>query len=211
MNDLLLVLVILTNLRLLASSRLGSCITWAAWQGILLGVLTISAAWPHPPLQTWVLAVIAASLKGLVFPWLLFRTLRRVQVRREIEPYLGFNLSLGIGLLLLCVAFGLARRLPVPEGLGSAFWMPAAFFSLLAGLLLIVARKTAIMQVIGYLVLENGIFAYGAGAARHAPLVLELGILLDLFVAVFVMGIALFHIARDFDHISVDRLVSLKE
>jgi hydrogenase-4 component E len=211
MNDLLLILVILSNLRLLASSRLGACIKWAAWQGILLGLLTITAAWPHPPIQTWVLAIVAASLKGLAFPWLLFRTLRRVQVRREIEPYIGFNLSLGIGLVLLLIAFSLARRLPLPEGLDSEFWIPAAFFSLLTGLLLIVARKTAVMQVIGYLILENGIFAYGAGAARHAPLLLEMGILLDLFVAVFVMGIALFHIARDFDHINVDRLVSLKE
>lgn len=211
MTDLLLILVILTNLRLLASSRLGACITWTAWQGIILGVLTITAAWPHPPVETWALAVIAASLKGLVFPWLLFRTLRLVQVRREVEPYIGFNLSLGIGLVLLFIAFWLARRLPLPAGLDSPYWMPAAFFSLLAGMLLIVARKTAVMQVIGYLVLENGIFAYGAGAARHAPLLLELGILLDLFVAVFVMGIALFHIARDFDHINVDRLVSLKE
>jgi len=211
MNDLLLILVILSNLRLLASSRLGACIKWAAWQGILLGLLTITAAWPHPPIQTWVLAIVATSLKGLAFPWLLFRTLRRVQVRREIEPYIGFNLSLGIGLVLLLIAFSLARRLPLPEGLDSEFWIPAAFFSLLTGLLLIVARKTAVMQVIGYLVLENGIFAYGAGAARHAPLLLEMGILLDLFVAVFVMGIALFHIARDFDHINVDRLVSLKE
>ena len=209
--DLLLMLVILTNLRLLASSRLGACIWWTAGQGFVLGWLTIAAAWPHPAVETWGLGVLAAGLKGIVFPWLLFRTLRLVDVRREVEPYVGFNVSLGMGLAMLFAAFALARRLPLPAGLESTLWMPAAFFSLFAGLFLIVARKTAVMQVIGYLVLENGIFAFGAAGVRHEPLLLELGILLDLFVAVFVMGIAVFHIARDFDHINVDRLTSLRE
>ena len=209
--DLLLMLVILTNLRLLAASRLGASIRWAAVQGFVLGWLTIAAAWPNPPAETWGLGVLAAALKGAVFPWLLFRTLRLVDARREIEPYVGFNTSLGIGLVMLFAAFALARRLPLPSSVDSALWMPAAFVSLFAGLFLIVARKTAVMQVIGYLVLENGIFAFGAAGVRHEPLLLELGILLDLFVAVFVMGIAVFHIARDFDHINVDRLTSLRE
>lgn len=207
----LLILVWLTNLRLLASSRLGACVWWAAAQGLLLGVLAALATWPVVAPASLGLGLLTAALKGGVFPWLLFRALRIAGVRREVEPYVGFNLSLAIGLLLLGLAFALSRRLPLPPTLLSPFWIPAALFSLFSGLFLIVARKTAIMQVIGYLVLENGIFAFGAGVACHEPLLVELGVLLDLFVAVFVMGIAVFHIARDFDHINVDELDALKD
>ena len=209
--DLLLMLVILTNLRLLASSRLGACIWWAAGQGFVLGWLTIAAAWPHPAVETWGLGVLAAGLKGIVFPWLLFRTLRLVDVRREVEPYVGFNVSLGMGLAMLFAAFALARRLPLPAGLESTLWMPAAFFSLFAGLFLIVARKTAVMQVIGYLVLENGIFIFGLLLVEAMPLVVEMGMLLDLFVAIFVICIIVNQINQAFASMDTRRLVSLKE
>ena len=79
------------------------------------------------------------------------------------------------------------------------------------GLFLIVSRKTALMQVVGYLVLENGIYIFGMALAQEEPLLVEMGILLDVFVAVFVMGIAIFHISREFDHIDVDQLTSLKD
>jgi hydrogenase-4 component E len=89
--------------------------------------------------------------------------------------------------------------------------VPVALFSIFVGLFLIVARRKAITQVLGYLVLENGIYAFGLGAVHDASMLVELGILLDLVVAVFVMGIAIFHIARDFDHIDTDRLMRLKD
>lgn len=89
--------------------------------------------------------------------------------------------------------------------------IPVAFFTILVGLFGIVTRRKAVSQVLGYLVLENGIFAFGAVALRKAQLLVEMGILLDVFVAVFVMGIAIFRINREFDHIDADRLASLKE
>ena len=89
--------------------------------------------------------------------------------------------------------------------------LPVALATILTGLLLIVSRRTALSQVIGYLVLENGILAFGAGLALEEPLIVELGVLLDVFVAVFVMGIAIFHISREFDHIDVDQLTLLKD
>jgi hydrogenase-4 component E len=89
--------------------------------------------------------------------------------------------------------------------------VPVAFFTILVGLFGIVARRKAVTQVLGYLVLENGIFAFGAVALRKAQFLVEMGILLDVFVAVFVMGIAIFRINHEFDHIDADRLAQLKE
>ena len=84
-------------------------------------------------------------------------------------------------------------------------------FTMITGLFLIVSRRQALTQVIGYLALENGVFAFGLGLVREAPVIVEMGILLDIFVAVFVMGITIFHISREFDHIDTDRLSMLKE
>jgi hydrogenase-4 component E len=70
------------------------------------------------------------------------------------------------------------------------------------------SRSKAITQVLGYLTLENGVYAFGATVAFGMPILVELGILLDVFVGVFVMGIAIFHISRQFDHIDTDQFVS---
>lgn len=90
-------------------------------------------------------------------------------------------------------------------------WVVAvAMFSILTGLFLIVARKRAIHQVLGFLVMENGIYIFGIGAIPGIPLLVELGLLLDIFVAVFVMGIAVYHINREFDHMETDKLDVLR-
>jgi hydrogenase-4 component E len=89
--------------------------------------------------------------------------------------------------------------------------VPAAFFSILSGLFLIISRRTALSQVIGYLVLENGIYTFGISLVQEEEFLVELGVLLDVLVGVFVMGITLFHISREFDHIDVDRLSALKD
>jgi hydrogenase-4 component E len=80
----------------------------------------------------------------------------------------------------------------------------------MSGLFLIIARKKALTQILGYLVLENGIYTFGAALTEHQPVLIELGILLDIFAAVLVMGIAIFHINREFDHIDTDKLSGLR-
>jgi hydrogenase-4 component E len=89
--------------------------------------------------------------------------------------------------------------------------LPAAFFAILCGFFVTIARRKALTQILGYLALENGIFAFGAAALSEHPVMLEMGILLDVFVAVFIMGVAIFHINREFDHIDADRLASLRD
>jgi hydrogenase-4 component E len=99
----------------------------------------------------------------------------------------------------------------MPETLASSWLAPVAIFSIFAGLFLIVSRKRALSQVLGFLVLENGVYAFGVGLAPQSSLLVEAGVLLDVFVAVFVMGITIFHINREFDHINTDQMSQLKD
>ena len=210
-TNVILVLVVLTNLKLLGSSRVGSSIRVVAAQGVVLGLLPILA---HAHEISWRyagLAVGTVALKGIVFPWFLFRAVREAEVAREIEPFVGYVASLLAGVSILAVSFWMCTRLPMPEAIASAWLAPVAIFSIFAGLFLIVSRKRAVSQVLGFLVLENGVYTFGVGVAPQASLLGEAGVLLDVFVAVFVMGITIFHINREFDHIDTDRLSSLKD
>ena len=210
MTDLILVLVMLTNLKLLGSSRLGASIRVVAAQGVMLGLLPVLAHVHELSLHFAALAVVTVALKGVVFPWLLFRALREAEVTREVEPYVGYITSILVGLAALASSFWLGGRLPVSTVEPTSLLVPSALFSILAGLFLIVARKRAVNQVLGFLVLENGIYTFGVGIVVETPFLVELGVLLDAFVAVFVMGIAVYHINREFDHIEVNRLDQLK-
>jgi hydrogenase-4 component E len=210
-TDLNLVLVMLANLALLGSSRLAACIQLSAAQGILLSLLPLQVA-PHGlDARLMIFAFTILVLKGLVFPALLMRTLRTADVRHEIVPVVGYVASLVFGVLVLCFSFWISSRLILPQPAPSPLVLPLALSTILIGLFLIISRRTALMQVVGYLVLENGIYIFGVALAQEEPFLVEMGVLLDVFVAVFVMGIAIFHISREFDHIDVDQLTSLKD
>ncbi len=207
-TETLLVLVLLGNLALLGSGRLAAAIRMVALQGAALSLLPLLVhGMGTRPLLT---AVGSLALKGVGFPWMLSRALETTQARREIEPYVGPTVSLLSGVLGLAAAFWVGSRLPLPASV-STLVVPTALATLMTGLFLIVSRRQAITQVLGYLVFENGIYVFGVALVREEPLLVEMGILLDLFVAVFVMGIVIFHIQKEFDHIDADRMTSLKD
>ena len=210
-TDSVLIFFALTSLLLLGSSRLVGCIRIVALQGILLGLLTLLAHRHELSLRPLLLAAAIIGLKGVVFPWLLARVLRDASVRREVEPFVSYTVSLLIGTLALALSLWLSQRLPLPTPPIASLLVPVALFTTLAGLFVIVSRRTALTQVLGYLILENGIYAFGVGLVQGTPMVVELGVLLDVFVAVFVMGIALFHINREFDHVDANRLAALRD
>jgi hydrogenase-4 component E len=206
-----LVLLALTSLLLLGSSRLVACIRLVAFQGVLLGGLTLAAHAHELSLHTVLLAAGVTLLKGVGFPWILARLLREVGVRREVEPFVSYNASLLVGTVALAGSLVLSARLPLPAPPISILVVPVSLFVTLAGLFLIISRRKALTQVLGYIVLENGIYVFGVGLVAGTPAVLEMGVLLDVFVAVFVMGIAIFHISREFDHIDADQLTALRD
>jgi len=209
--DLLMVLLLFTNLRLLGMSRLGGSIRTVAGQGVLLGVVALLAHADHLTGRVLLIGLAGMTLKGIVFPVLLFRALRGAKVRREVEPFVGYTASVLVGAGAFVVSLLVAGRLPLPDAGISGLLVPTALCTLFVGLFLIVSRKKALTQALGYLVFENGIYAFGVSVAFRAPLLVEMGVLLDIFVAVFVMGITIFQISREFDSIDTTRLATLKE
>jgi len=206
--SLLIFLLVLTNLTLLGSSRLAFCIRTVALQGVVLGLITLVGLQPLT-IQHLILSLTAVVMKGGVFPWLLFRSLRVARIKREVEPFIGFSVSLSIGFFALIGSVILASRLPF-TGDDSRLIVALALFTMVTGLLLLVSRRKALSMVLGYLVLENGIYGLGIVVADHIPMVVEFGVLLDVWAAVFGMGIAMYQINREFDHTDVDRLRELK-
>ncbi len=213
-SDVFFVLLILTNFLLLGSSRLGVYIRLSAFQGIALGVLPVATHLDASPQRIALLAglgLFTAALKGVIFPLLLIRAMRMANVRRELEPFVGYTSSMVLGLAALIASVRLGQRLPAPGPSFSSLAVPVAIFTLLVGLFLIVSRRKALTQVLGYLVLENGIFALGVTLVAEVSILVELGVLLDIFVAVFVMQIAVYHISHEFDSTDVNRLATLKD
>jgi len=207
----IMVFLVLTNLAFLASSRLSACIRIVAVQGVVMGFVPLLTGNGQFGPAGFLFAGLTMVLKGLVFPWLLLRALRVAGVRREVEVFVSYPVSVLAGILILLGAFALSSRLPAPRPEVSPLLVSVALATMFSGLFIIVSRVKAITQVLGYLVLENGIGAFGAALLLEEPLLVNLGILLDVFVAVFVMGIAIFHISREFDHMDTHELTSLSD
>lgn len=205
-----IVLFMITSMFLLSTSRLGALIKIVGAQGLLLGILPFFTGEPIASIHTWILALLGIVVKGILIPVFLSRAMRGVAVNREMEPYVGYTMSIVVGVLAIIVSY-YAYRLIAFHPLFSSPLIPASMTLALCGLFLITARKQALTQIIGYLVFENGIYLFGVSISVRSPLLVELGILLDVLVGVFVMGIVIYHINREFDSISTQELGTLRE
>lgn len=211
LSQLLLTFIVFLSLYLLGSSSLTGCVKIMALQGMCLGLLPLTIHEQGFQPRAVVLAVGMFLLKGLVIPRMLLYAIREVKIRREMEPLIGYTSSLLLGALLIGVSFVIAERLPVPAGLRTSLLVPVSLAVMMMGMLMMIGRIKALTQVIGYLVFENGIYLFGLSISYEIPWLIELGVLLDVFVAVFVMGILINHIARAFDSISTEKLTSLSD
>jgi hydrogenase-4 component E len=197
------------NLLALASGRLPSLIRVAAIQGVVLGLLPLLME-----KVDWLVVLVAlcsTALKGFVIPGLLRRAMRTANIDRDLDPLIGFIPSLILGAAGTIAAVALARMLPLlPEHRGLLL-VPGSLASIITGFVLLTSRSKAISQVCGYLILDNGIYLFGLLLIHTVPFMVEAGILLDLTVAVFVIGIIVDRIQRAFDSLDTRILTTLRE
>jgi hydrogenase-4 component E len=208
--NLLIGLAMGLSLLALASSRLPSVIRAAAFQGMILGILPLLLEEKF----RWLVIVVAIgtiTVKGFIIPNLLRRALRAANIDREVEPLLGFVPSLLLGAAATLGAAALGSKLPLLPEHAKTLLVPGSFATVVCGFILLMARTKAISQVCGYLILENGIYLSGLLLINSTPLLVEAGILLDLTVAVFVIGIIVDRIQREFDTLDTRKLTSLRE
>lgn len=208
--DPILMLVLLLNFFVLGTSRLHAVINAAALQGAVLGLLALLV---HG-FNGWLpLAVGCATvlIKGFTIPAMLRRAMREASIRREVDPFIDFIPSLLACAVGTGFAVVFAHTLPLaPQHVGSLL-VPASLATVLTGFLVLSTRRKAITQVAGYLILENGVFIMGLGLLDAIPFLVEAGVLLDLFVGIFVMGIIIYRINKEFASLDTARLSSLKE
>ena len=208
--DPLLIAALVLNFVALGVSRIRAVINAVALQGLLLGTLPLFV---HPGIgvRGTLLVVAIVGLKGLVIPAFLVRAMREANIQHEVAPVVGFMSSLLLGAVGTGLAIVFSYTLPLAEAHTDLLVVPASLATVWTGFLLLTTRKKAIMQVLGFLILENGIYLFGLLLLEAMPFLVEVGVVLDLFTGVFVMGIIIHHISREFASISTEHLTKLKE
>lgn len=208
--DRLMLVLILSDLAFLGVSRFAAALSLLALQGALLGALALAAHGSASTERMVLLALIGLILRGVLFPWLLRRTARRAEIVEERNPLVGFAPSLLAGLVLLGTAMTLGARLPLRTSPMLGLVVPASLFTVFTGVFLVVARRKALSQCLGYLILDNGIYGFGVATVGNIPALVELGTLLDALVAVLVMTVAMYRLREEFDHMNTDQLDTLR-
>jgi hydrogenase-4 component E len=208
--DLLLIMSLTLNFVALGVSRIRAVINAVAAQGILLGVLALLI---HPDLgpRGVLLVILTIGLKGVAIPKFLVHAMREANIQHEVKPVVGYMSSLLLGAVGTGLAMVFSYTLPLAVEHQHSLLVPASLSTVWTGFLMLTTRRKAIMQVLGYLLLENGIFLFGLLLLEAMPFLVEAGVLLDLFTGVFVMGIIIHHISREFTSISTEYLAELKD
>jgi hydrogenase-4 component E len=203
-------LVLIFGLILLWRRSVAAYITAFRWQSLVLSALTaIVAYFGDDPELYWVAGVLV-GLKVLIIPRLLRRMQRRFAPERELTPYVNTATSLVIAGLLVLFAYAITRPLVALSQLPTRAGMPLAMGLVLVSLFVVISRKKALTQVVGFLMLENGIALLAVLGTYGIPLIVELGVFLDLLMAFLVMQIFIYQIHETFESIDVEQLNRLR-
>jgi len=208
--DPLLIVALALNFVALGVSRIRGVINAVALQGMLLGICPLFVH-PEIGLRGILLVVVTIALKGFVIPGFLVHAMREANIQHEVNPVVNYMSSLLLGAVGTGLALVFSSTLPLAEGHTDLLLVPASLATVWTGFLLLTARRKAITQVLGYLLLENGIFLFGLLLLEGMPFLVEVGVLLDVFTGVFVMGIIIHQISREFASISTEHLTELKD
>jgi len=203
------ILIFLTLLLLASAKRLSTCVVLFGFQSAVLAANVLAVAYVYHTAEAWAVAAMVIAVKVVGIPYALLRMIDKLQVARHVEssikPALSVFITVGMILLSFSAVQTYLADLQFPKET-----MAAAIALILSGAFLMVSRKKAIMQIVGLLVLENGIFMAALTTTFGMPLIIEIGVVFDLIVGVFLMGIFAFRIRDTFEHLDVSRLRRLR-
>ena len=209
--NLFAAMVLLIAFAMLAQRRVLALINLFALQGLVLAASTTLVAYSSNQHHLFYSAALTLLLKVLLLPWILHRLIRKLNVKWDIETLFNIPTTMLIGIALVVFAFNLAGPISQMAGTITKSTLGIAIASVLLSFLMMITRSKAVPQVIGFLAMENGLFFAAITATYGMPMVVELGIALDVLVGMFIMGIFFFQIRATFDSLELKHMEKLKE
>lgn len=204
-------LVLFTSFVLLAQARLVSAIHAFAWQGALVAAVTTVVAVTGQSHHLYFSALLTLVLKALLIPWMLHRLTRRLSLERHVEAVWRPALTIMAAVGLVIFSYWLVLPMVQQELTFTRNIVAISLAVVLIGLLMMVFRQQAVIQVLGFMSMENGLFLAAVSATAGMPLVVELGVAFDVLVAMVLFGVFFFQIRESIDSLDVDRLNRLTE
>ena len=209
--NLFAALLLLLAFAMLTQRRILSLIKLFALQGFVLMLSTAVVAYSTQQTHLYVSAAVTLVLKVLALPWFLHWLIDKLNVRWDIESVVNIPVQMLIGIALVIFAFNLAAPISEMAGTITKSALGIAIATILLSFLMMITRRKAVSQVIGFLAMENGLFFAATSASYGMPMVVELGILFDVLVAALIFGVFFFHIRETFESLDIHHLEKLKE
>ncbi len=204
-------LVLFTSFALLAQARLLAAVHAFAWQGALVAAATALMAVAGNEVHLYLSAMLTLVLKAMLIPWMLHRLIRRLALERHVESMAHPALVTMAGAAIVIFCYWVVLPIARLELAATRNILAISLSVVLLGLLMMVARRQAVSQVIGFMSMENGLFLAAVAATSGMPLVVELGIAFDVLVAAVLFGVFFLQIRDSIDSLDVDRLNRLTE
>ena len=209
--NLLAAVLLLLAFAMLAQRRVLTLINLFAAQGFALACSTAIVAFAtHQPHLYWSVGL-TLVLKVMLLPWLLHRLILRLDVKWDVEGLINIPTTMLLGIVLVVFSFNLALPISQLANTVTRATLGIAMASVMLAFLMMITRRKAIPQVIGFLAMENGLFFAATSATYGMPMVVELGIALDVLVAMLILGVFFFQIREQFDSLDLQHLEKLKE
>jgi len=204
-------LLLLLAFAMLTQRRILSLINLFALQGMVLVASTLVISYSTDQSHLYYSALLTFVLKVLLLPWILHRLIRALKVRWDVETVINIPATMLIGIVLVIFAFNLAAPISEIAGTVTKSTLGIATACILLAFLMMITRRKAVSQVIGFLAMENGLLFAATSATYGMPLVVELGIALDVLVGTLIFGVFFFHIRETFESLDIHHLEKLKE
>jgi len=204
-------LLLLTSFAMLSQRRILSLINLFAVQGAILSVSTAIVAYTSGQHHLYYSAVLSVVLKVALLPWILHRLIRRLNVRWDTEPLINIPATMLVGIMLVVFAFALAQPVAQLATTIARSTLGIALAVVMLSFLMMITRTKAISQVVGFLAMENGLFFAATSATYGMPMVVELGVALDVLVGMVILGVFFFQIREQFDSLDLQHMEALKE